>query len=121
MTPLARDGLQRKTCRCGDEVLAVHLDDEWVTLDVREVEPEQPCGNCRAALARARKPPPCWQCNGRRTLGEPWPEQGVAISGVDTIRWFKGDRGKRKTGEAVHRLHVCAVTLSGTIVKERAA
>jgi hypothetical protein len=93
--------------RCAMPVVVVELMATGVTvvLDADEVLPPTPCPLCRLIESRGqRRGAWCWRCGGTGVVGSALPEPGVAIDKHGHGRIFQG---KRRTGEAVHRLHPC--------------
>lgn len=103
--PHQQGPVKRGRCGCGSDVLIVRLEGQRVvTLELEEVLPPMPCPLCRMILTRGQNPGPwCWRCGGTRMVGEPLPEPGVALGPDGAARVFSG---RRRTGEAVHRLHL---------------
>jgi hypothetical protein len=91
---------------CGRRVLAVEVDGREVVVEVAEVLEAFPCPSCAqvAGMGHERLLR-CWRCNGG-WIGEPLPPRGVALDAMGHARLFEG---RRSAGEAVHRLHACAI------------
>jgi hypothetical protein len=90
MASSAKDGPRRKACRsCGEEILLLHVRGAWVGVEVREFEPVP----------------------GQRL---PQPAIGLGVKGATRYMSARASQGR---GEAVHRVHACAVALGGELVE----
>lgn len=98
----------RWECECGEEVLGLDLPNGVrVVVDVQEVTPPGRCPLCAAVETRGQdRGPWCWRCGGTAVVGEPLPQPAIALDPYGRARVFKG---RRRKGEAIHRLHPCAL------------
>lgn len=91
---------------CHDPILVVEISGVDVVAELDEVLGEFPCPQCAQVAAKGHKRGVCHRCGGSERVGEPLPPFGVAVAESGSARYFTG---RRRTGEAVHREHVCAV------------
>lgn len=94
---------------CGELTLAVQLRaGASVVLDREELVPPPACPACRSRASRSRGRRWCVAC-GNGTV-QPLLTLGVAVGADGMGRWFKGTQ---REGEAIHKLHACALAQVG--------
>jgi hypothetical protein len=101
----------REACdACGGTVVVAHLPGtRAVALDAEEVCPPTRCPLCRQVESRGHERGPwCHRCGGTGIVGDPLPQPGVCLDADGRARVYAG---RRRAGEAVHRIHRCAAAL----------
>lgn len=91
---------------CREDVLVVEIDGVDVVAELGEVLEVFRCPVCSQVEAKSHARGRCLRCGNTGRIGEPLPEFGVRVGERGAAAYF---HGSRVVGEAVHRVHLCAV------------